>query len=69
MEMLPHVKLNPNFNKYDGSNNPPPVEKGEFVWIYFQKVKVCGTKNKFLHNFSGPYLLLQKNGWHVHTEA
>ena len=66
MEMLPHVKLNPNFNKYDGSNNPPPFKKGDFVWIYFPKVKVCGTqKSSYITSVAPTYCFKKTDGMSI----
>ena len=44
---------------YDKTANPVPFEPGQLVWIYFPEVKVGGSK-KFFHNYSGPYILLEK---------
>ena len=45
--------------RYDETSNYKPLEPGELVWIFFPKINVGGSP-KLFHNWSGPYLLLQK---------
>ena len=45
--------------RYDETSNYKPLEPGELVWIFFPEINVGGSP-KLFHNWSGPYLLLQK---------
>ena len=45
--------------RYDQSANPVSFEPGDLVWIYFPQIQVGGCR-KFFHNYSGPYILLEK---------
>ena len=45
--------------RYDKKANPQDFEPGDLVWIYFPQIMVGGSR-KFLHNYSGPYILLEK---------
>ena len=45
--------------RYDQNIYPRDFEPGELVWIYFPDVMVGGSR-KFFHNWSGPYILLEK---------
>ena len=45
--------------RYDKTANPIAFEPGDLVWVYFPQVMVGGSR-KFFHNYSGPYILLEK---------
>ena len=47
--------------RYDQKVVDPDFQEGDLVWIYFPQIVVGGTK-KFYHNYSGPYVLLEKVG-------
>ena len=47
--------------KYDESSSYDPLEPGELVWIFFPEINVGGSP-KLFHNWSGPYLLMEKIG-------
>ena len=48
---------------YDNTNilylKAVSFEPGDLVWIYFPQIQVGGCR-KFFHNYSGPYILLEK---------
>ena len=45
--------------RYYQNIHPQYFEPGELVWIYFPDVMVSGSR-KFFHNWSRPYILLEK---------
>ena len=47
--------------RYDKKAQDPEFQPGDLVWIYIPQIVVGGTK-KFYHNYSGPFVLLEKVG-------
>ena len=47
--------------RYDKTSNDQPFESGDLVWIFFPEINVGGSP-KLFHNWSGPYLLMDKSG-------
>ena len=45
--------------RYDETSNNVSFEPGELVWIFFPEINVGGSP-KLFHNWSGPYLLMEK---------
>ena len=45
--------------RYDQTSHDVPLEPGELVWIFFPEINVGGSP-KLFHNWSGPYLLMEK---------
>ena len=45
--------------RYDKTAHPLNFEPGDLVWVYFPQIMVGGSR-KFFHNYSGPYVLLEK---------
>lgn len=45
--------------RYDVNAQDPQFEPGDLVWIYIPQILVGGSR-KFFHNYSGPYILLNK---------
>ena len=45
--------------RYDKNSTQEPLQPGELVWIFFPEINVGGSP-KFFHNWSGPYLSMDK---------
>ena len=45
--------------KYDRNATQEPLQPGELVWIFYPEINVGGSP-KLFHNWSGPYLLMEK---------
>ena len=45
--------------KYDRNATQEPLQPGELVWIFYPEINLGGSP-KLFHNWSGPYLLMEK---------